>query len=755
MTAGRRLGWPALAVFLCVALAGSAIRPAGSGAPAPGASPLAASDRLVIGYRIDAPWKLSNTPFSAEQANLLRAVFSSLYTFGPELRPVPDLADGMPEVTEGGRTWTIRLRDGVRFHDGSALDSADVVSTYELAASPRCPYAGDWCPAGLSSVRAIDPLTVELRFDQPNSHVWEALAQVVITSSESLGASWERYAAGARGVGNAELSVVRGTFAAELASPSGMPAEGDDRPAIDWDGLIERATDSLTAADIALPRGDDFRNFAGEYVPADHGAELQRQLDALDLVLLADAASRADGPELRALLARIDAAASAPTGPPDEAGNATPDWAPLIGPAAALLEEAGIALDADAFANVDGRNVVGLYESSLIARVRALGDAGSVADTLASVYLDLDVQERPNGSGPFRLASRLERRASVELDRFDDYFGGPSFLAGLSVRYFPTEDRAAAALASGAIDVTWVVGADAVRQLRASEGVRTFEWATGFAGLYFNLREGRLFADRNLRHAVAMCFDKRSTVAHATAGNAIPTDSDISPGSWAYPADLEQYPHEPERARTLIEASGWSAGTDGVYVKDGRRLSTTVAVRAGDEFADRLRFMRRLAEQVAACGIELDVREVPSDQIFSIVEFPHVNPAAVESGEPFDAYFGVVTPDLDPDPNEITHSSGCTTAEQPLIPGSFNLGCYANPAVDRLLDAARAESDHTRRAELYRQYARVQSRDLPILYAWSDLFRDAARTTVASADGFVTGTPYWHGNYARIFKREP
>src|SRR5207344_2306029 len=89
-----------------------------------------------------------------------------------------------------------------------------------------------------------------------------------------------------------------------------------------------------------------------------------------------------------------------------------------------------------------------------------------------------------------------------------------------------------------------------------------------------------LFLDRNLRQALASCFDKPATATAATDGQGVAIYTEIPPISWAYPSDgLETYPLDRAKARKLIEASGWKAGPDGIYAKGGRRLATVVAVR--------------------------------------------------------------------------------------------------------------------------------------------------------------------------------
>src|SRR6188472_380879 len=44
---------------------------------------------------------------------------------------VCDLCTELPQVTDGGKTYTIALRDNVKFHDGTKLTSADVKASWE------------------------------------------------------------------------------------------------------------------------------------------------------------------------------------------------------------------------------------------------------------------------------------------------------------------------------------------------------------------------------------------------------------------------------------------------------------------------------------------------------------------------------------------------------------------------------------------------------------------------------------------------
>src|SRR2546425_4134626 len=81
-------------------------------------------------------------------------------------------------ISDGGRTYTVKLRRGVRFHDGSELTSRDVKATYDRIIFP---------PPGVSSFRkgqytdvevveTPDPSTVVFRLKWPSASFLTALA---------------------------------------------------------------------------------------------------------------------------------------------------------------------------------------------------------------------------------------------------------------------------------------------------------------------------------------------------------------------------------------------------------------------------------------------------------------------------------------------------------------------------------------------------------------------------------------------------
>src|SRR5262249_21733230 len=49
---------------------------------------------------------------------------------------VCDLCTEMPQPTDGGKTYTFKIREGVKFHDGSPLTAADVAKSWQMIIDP-------------------------------------------------------------------------------------------------------------------------------------------------------------------------------------------------------------------------------------------------------------------------------------------------------------------------------------------------------------------------------------------------------------------------------------------------------------------------------------------------------------------------------------------------------------------------------------------------------------------------------------------
>ncbi|WP_229889932.1 ABC transporter substrate-binding protein, partial [Streptomyces griseomycini] len=107
-----------------VAMAGAV---AACSAPGGGADGGAAVESVVIGVSTE-PDTLSPLLGYGKDGN--SKIFDGLLARNADLSLEPALAKALPEVTDGGRTYTYTLREGVKFSDGEPLTADDVVFTY-------------------------------------------------------------------------------------------------------------------------------------------------------------------------------------------------------------------------------------------------------------------------------------------------------------------------------------------------------------------------------------------------------------------------------------------------------------------------------------------------------------------------------------------------------------------------------------------------------------------------------------------------
>ncbi len=93
-------------------------------------------------------------------------IFNGLVRLDDKLEPQPDLATSW-QATDDSRTYTLKLAEGVRWHDGQPFSSADVKFTFEnilVKFSQRTIAA---LGPILESIETPDPTTVVFRFKQP------------------------------------------------------------------------------------------------------------------------------------------------------------------------------------------------------------------------------------------------------------------------------------------------------------------------------------------------------------------------------------------------------------------------------------------------------------------------------------------------------------------------------------------------------------------------------------------------------------
>ena len=146
----------------------------------------AGGNTFIFGRGADS---ISLDPINAvdgESLRVTRQVFDTLLDFAPESTDlVPSLATEIPEPEDGGRSYTFKLRDGVKFHDGTEFNADAVVFNFDRWKDSKNPYHKGGGPSSeefsyytgqfggfdqdslIESVEAVDEYTVRFTLKGP------------------------------------------------------------------------------------------------------------------------------------------------------------------------------------------------------------------------------------------------------------------------------------------------------------------------------------------------------------------------------------------------------------------------------------------------------------------------------------------------------------------------------------------------------------------------------------------------------------
>jgi len=299
-----------------------------------------------------------------------------------------------------------------------------------------------------------------------------------------------------------------------------------------------------------------------------------------------------------------------------------------------------------------------------------------------------DAAIAPLGSGPFRFAA-FRRDQAVVLARNPERPVPSGAARGLVLKIVPDATVRALELAEGICDLAEndSVQPDLIPYLARQPALRV-ERSPGvfFEYLAFNFRDSRL-RDLRIRQAFAYAID-RDAIVHAMLRDTGRVASGmLPPENWAYAGDVTRYRYDLPAARRLIEAAGYGPG-------DPRLRFVYKTTPEGRRLAEVLQAMLKRA------GIILEVRTNEWATFYADLQRGNFDLAAsqLESVSPHQYY--------------LFYDS------KMVPPAGNNRGAYTDPALDRLVEAADAELDETRRRALYREVQQIAARELPYLPLW-------------------------------------
>ena len=323
----------------------------------------------------------------------------------------------------------------------------------------------------------------------------------------------------------------------------------------------------------------------------------------------------------------------------------------------------------------------------------------------AHVYASEDVQRNranaaPIGTGPYKFVS-WTRGSHVTLERNADYWdAGKPRIDRLIVRFIPDAGARVAALEAGEVDLASenpVPLAELDRLLKLPNLAATSEgYAYNANGrrVEFNL-DNPFFADIRVRQAVSHAINRQQIADLVYLGHASPVVSPISPLLVRFHTnDIEQYAFDLAKAEALLDAAGHPRKADGVRF--------AVPLDFNPYGADYGAVANVLRDALDKIGIRVTVRALDFGtyvrRIFTERDYAfHVTGMS----NLFDPTVGV---------QRIYWSKNF----QPGVPFS-NGSHYMNPRVDALLEQAAIEPDEKKRRDLFVEFQKIVSTDIPVI----------------------------------------
>jgi peptide/nickel transport system substrate-binding protein len=148
-----------------------------------GLTPAAQAQTLTIGLPAGPQSMDPHYSNSGPHAEAAKHIFDTLVWSGNELQPEPRLAVSWKPLND--TTWEFKLRQGVKFHDGSDFTAEDVKFSIERIPNVSGPTPTTAMIRRVKEVQIIDPYTVHIITNGPAATLPNDLNRLFIVSAKS------------------------------------------------------------------------------------------------------------------------------------------------------------------------------------------------------------------------------------------------------------------------------------------------------------------------------------------------------------------------------------------------------------------------------------------------------------------------------------------------------------------------------------------------------------------------------------------
>ena len=336
----------------------------------------------------------------------------------------------------------------------------------------------------------------------------------------------------------------------------------------------------------------------------------------------------------------------------------------------------------------------------------------------------------PIGTGPFVFVE-WKAKEQIVLDANPSYWAGRPVLDRVIYRVVPDDNTLLVQLQTGEIQLassSGSLGALRVDEAHAFDNVTVYEHPT-LAWSHLDLKHVDFLRMTLVRQALDFATPSQLIIDQLLKGRATPSVADQAPGTWAFNANIQPRPYDPEQAKALLaeagltEDDGWSGPAPAPDTTDPNGPATGPVKKfemeiwgiAGDTQS------QQICEVISQSWNEIGVKtEAKFEDVSTIwgpegYQFTDKMTACLyswfNSNDPDDAFYW----HTDQIPSTPTGSGGNLLAYF----HKFNF----QDQIDELAANAAKETDQAARAELYYQIQELLHEEVPAIFLyWSNQF---------------------------------
>lgn len=310
-------------------------------------------------------------------------------------------------------------------------------------------------------------------------------------------------------------------------------------------------------------------------------------------------------------------------------------------------------------------------------------------------------------AGPYRV-TEVVPGSHIALAPNEHWWGQKPHFQRVVVRVIENTAALEANLLSGAVDyVAGELGLSLEQVLAMEERLKDRFRFVYKAGLIYEHMDVNLdhpiLKDKRVRQALLLGIDRGKLSEQLFKGKQPVAHSNVNPLDWVTNPDTPKYAFDPERAKKLLEAAGWTEIRGGIrHNKAGERLTFALMTTAGNRTRELIQQI--IQGQWRQIGVDARIMNQPARVFFG----------TTVTQRKFDgvALFAWISAP-ESVPRTTLHSSFIPTAANNWS-GQNSTG-FRNAEADTLIDQIERELDREKRKALWYRLQALYAEELPAL----------------------------------------